>query len=90
MGEYTDYHFPSDGDMPGKTNWPELDRHKRIHFSAKQQTTKLKRDMLADEPALRSQVLSVIKNWIGDHIMKAYKKYKAHWRKILKYSNHLK
>ena len=70
MEEYTDFHFSAEEEMLQKAGWPELDRHKRIHFSFKQQIAQLKRDIYSGELVLRSQVMSVIKNWLIDHILK--------------------
>jgi len=75
MEEYTDFHFSKEEEMLEKAGWPELDRHKRIHFSFKQQITTLKRDILSGEIVLRSQVMSVIKNWLTDHILKEDQEY---------------
>ena len=75
MEEYTDFHFSTEEEMLEKAGWPELDRHKRIHFSFKQQITQLKRDISSGELVLRSQVMSVIKNWLEDHILKEDQEY---------------
>ena len=75
MEEYTDFHFSAEEEMLQKAGWPELDRHKRIHFSFKQQVTQLKRDISSGEMVLRSQVMSVIKNWLTDHILKEDREY---------------
>ena len=75
MEEYTDFHFSAEEEMLQKAGWPELDRHKRIHFSFKQQITQLKRDISSGELVLRSQVMSVIKNWLIDHILKEDQEY---------------
>ena len=75
MEEYTDFHFSAEEEMLQKAGWPELDRHKRIHFSFKQQVTQLKRDISSGEMVLRSQVMSVIKNWLIEHILKEDQEY---------------
>lgn len=75
MEEYTDFHFSKEEEMLEKAGWPELDRHKRIHFSFKQQITQLKREISSGELVLRSQVMSVIKNWLVDHILKEDQEY---------------
>ncbi len=75
MEEYTDFHFSAEEEMLQKAGWPELDRHKRIHFGFKQQVKQLKRDILSGEIVLRSQVMSVIKNWLTDHILKEDQEY---------------
>ncbi|MDT8316429.1 MAG: bacteriohemerythrin [bacterium] len=75
MEEYTDLHFSTEEEMLEKAEWPELDRHKRIHFSFKQQVMQLKRDIYAGELVLRSQVMSVIKNWLVEHILKEDREY---------------
>ncbi len=75
MEEYTDFHFSAEEEMLQKADWPELDRHKRIHFGFKQQITQLKRDIYSGELVLRSQVMSVIKNWLVDHILKEDQEY---------------
>jgi len=75
MEDYTDFHFSAEEEMLQKAGWPELDRHKRIHFSFKQQVTQLKRDISSGEMVLRSQVMSVIKNWLTDHILKEDREY---------------
>ena len=75
MEEYTDLHFSTEEEMLAKAGWPELDRHKRIHFSFKQQVKHLKRDIYSGELVLRSQVMSVIKNWLLGHILKEDKEY---------------
>lgn len=75
MEEYTDFHFSAEEEMLQKADWPELDRHKRIHFGFKQQVKQLKRDIYSGELVLRSQVMSVIKNWLIDHILKEDREY---------------
>lgn len=75
MEEYTDFHFSKEEEMLEKAGWPELDRHKRIHFSFKQQITNLKHDILSGEIVLRSQVMSIIKSWLVEHILKEDQEY---------------
>lgn len=75
MEEYTDFHFSAEEEMLEKAGWPELDRHKRIHFGFKQQIAQLKRDIYLGELVLRSQVMSVIKSWLIEHILKEDQEY---------------
>ena len=75
MEEYTEFHFSKEEEMLEKAEWHDLDRHKRMHFAFKQQITQLKHDISSGKMILRSQVMSVIKNWLIDHILKEDQKY---------------
>lgn len=75
MEEYTRYHFSEEEKMLEKEGYEYLDRHRQIHFSFKQEIRRLKGDIFSGEMVLRTQVMSVLKNWLEDHILKEDKKY---------------
>lgn len=75
MEDYVDYHFAEEEKYMEKIRYPGLARHKKIHADFKNQVIKLKREVLSGEIVLRTQVMSIIKNWLVDHILNEDKKY---------------
>jgi len=73
--EYTFFHFREEEKLLEKVNYPELSRHSRVHFSFRQEIIRVKSAILSGEVVLRTQVMSVLKNWLLDHIMKEDMKY---------------
>lgn len=73
--QYTFFHFAEEEKLLEKVAYPELARHSRIHFSFRQEITRVKSAILSGQVVLRTQVMSVLKNWLLDHIMKEDMKY---------------
>ena len=79
--EYTFFHFREEEKLLEKVNYPELSRHSRVHFSFRQEIIRVKSAILSGEVVLRTQVMSVLKNWLLDHIMKEDMQYADFIRK---------
>lgn len=75
MEEYTDYHFSAEEDMLEKAGYPDLGRHRRMHFGFRQEILRIKKDILGGEIVLQTQVMGIMKSWLMDHIQKADKEY---------------
>ncbi|MDH3974035.1 MAG: bacteriohemerythrin [Deltaproteobacteria bacterium] len=68
--EYTFFHFAEEEKLMGNVGYPDLSRHSRIHFSFRQEIIRVRSSILSGEVVLRTQVMSILKSWLLDHIMK--------------------
>ena len=75
MEEYTDYHFSAEEELMEKAGYPDLGRHRRMHFGFRQEILRIKKDILGGEIVLQTQVMGIMKNWLVDHIEEADREY---------------
>lgn len=67
--EYTDYHFKTEEEVMNKYDYPEAARHWRLHKDFKNSVYEKFREFENDGAVLSSQILSLMKQWIEDHIL---------------------
>lgn len=67
--EYTDYHFKTEEEVMNEHDYPEAAKHWRMHKDFKNSVYKKFREFEDDGPILGSQLLSLMEQWIVDHIL---------------------
>ena len=81
MEEYTDFHFSEEEKLLERAGYPDLSKHRLTHYSFRQQVLRLKGEILNGEMVLRTQVMSIVKNWLEEHILREDKAYGEFIRK---------
>ncbi len=72
---YTIYHFGSEEKMFDKYKYPDTVSHKKLHSDFVNEFKKTKRDFDNGTIVLSIEVMSRLKEWLTNHIMKADKQY---------------
>ena len=79
--DYTDVHFSYEEKLMEEIDYPYLQKHKEMHFIFKTTILEQVQKPFKGEPIMISQVMSQLKNWLTDHILKEdmkYGKYLSH------------
>ena len=75
---YTVYHFGFEEKILEGAKYPDLVEHKRTHKDLVAQVQKIKSDYEAGKTVLSMEVMSFLKDWLGNHILGTDKKYSSH------------
>ena len=75
MVEYINFHFSEEEKLLREIDYAHYNEHKLIHDRFKQKIAKLEMDFESGELILGTQVMSILKNWLEDHILIEDKKY---------------
>ncbi len=78
MKDYTQYHFSFEEEYLYKINYPYLIGHRRIHKEFDNLIYTYYRKVLENEIVLNSEVISILKEWIFNHILNEDKQYKLY------------
>ncbi|MBE9504341.1 MAG: hemerythrin family protein [Proteobacteria bacterium] len=73
--DYTAFHFYEEEKLLEEMNYPHLYDHKVIHENFKEKMEKLKDEFMSGGIILRTEIMSILKNWLEDHIIKEDKRY---------------
>ncbi|MFH2123036.1 MAG: bacteriohemerythrin [Pseudomonadota bacterium] len=77
MQEYAGYHFRQEEEYLKEINYPDLVAHKRLHTDFDDQLYRYSREIRNGELVLGTEVLSILKNWLLQHIIHEDQKYCA-------------
>ena len=77
MQEYANYHFRQEEQYLKEVNYPDLVAHRRLHTDFDDQVYTYNRKIRNGELILNSEVLSILKNWLHNHILQEDQKYSA-------------
>jgi len=75
MIDYTKFHFKQEEDLMQDVQYPDYKTHKLAHENFILQLDKLNDDMLNGSYILKTQIMSILKNWLENHICKMDKAY---------------
>lgn len=70
MSDYVDYHFDYEEEYMRSVNFPEIDKHWRMHKDFRTKMYSVYRQHLDGNLVLNSEVMDMIHNWLIDHIIK--------------------
>lgn len=68
--EYAEVHFSDEEKLMEDIDYPDLQKHKEMHYFFKTTILEGAQKLFNDEPIMMSQVMSQLKNWLIDHILK--------------------
>lgn len=77
MMEYASYHFRQEEQYMQEMGYPDIVAHKRVHTDFDDQLYNYHRMVRNGELVLNSELITIIKNWLLNHILKVDMKYKA-------------
>jgi hemerythrin-like metal-binding protein len=75
MAEYTSTHFRSEEEYMREIKYTDQVHHRRLHKNFDSLIYKLRRDVQTGRLVLNSDVISLLKNWLIDHIAVEDQKY---------------
>jgi len=75
MLDYTYFHFQHEEDLLQKVQYPGYGKHRLEHKHFILQLEKLERDIANGSHILKTQIMSILKHWLEDHICKSDKSY---------------
>jgi len=70
MLDYTHFHFKQEEDLLRKVAYPDYEKHKLEHGHFILKLEKLDQDIANGNYVLRTQIMSILKNWLENHICK--------------------
>lgn len=74
MIDYVNYHFEFEERFMEKMHFPELETHKQMHARFAGELMKIQADMQSGFQPLNTQLMSILKNWLEEHILNEDKK----------------
>jgi hemerythrin-like metal-binding protein len=77
MMEYASYHFRYEEQYMREMGYLDIVAHKRVHTDFDDQLYQYHRMVRNGELVLNSELITIIKNWLLNHILKEDMKYKA-------------
>ena len=75
MKDYVKYHFEYEEEYMKKINYPDLAEHQVLHAKFYGVINQYYNDTRSGKLVLNSEVMSILVNWLKDHILHADKKY---------------
>ena len=77
MQEYANYHFRAEEQYMKEINYPDVVAHRRLHTDFDDYLYSYKRKVQSGELVLNSELMSILKKWLLNHIMQEDQKYRA-------------
>lgn len=75
MQKYADFHFRAEEEYMSQIHYPDLVAHRRLHCDFDDQLFAYNKNIRDGKLVLSSEIISIIKNWLSDHILKEDHKY---------------
>ncbi len=75
MQDYARYHFSCEEEYLRKSNYPNFIEHRRLHKDFENLLYGYLRKTHDGEIVLNTEIISLLKDWLLDHILKEDKKY---------------
>jgi hemerythrin-like metal-binding protein len=76
--DYTNTHFQEEEALLQKANYPQLEAHQEMHRIFVKKVQSLQSQAQMGKRVNAAQLLSLIRDWLVNHIQKADKRYSAH------------
>ncbi|MBU0664085.1 MAG: bacteriohemerythrin [Proteobacteria bacterium] len=77
MQEYVNSHFRAEEQYMKEINYPDLVVHKRLHTDFDDYLYSYQRKVRSGELVLNSELMSILKEWLLNHILHEDQKYRA-------------
>lgn len=77
MQEYASYHFREEEQYMRELGYPDIVAHKRLHTDFEDQLYNYGRMIRNGELVLNTELISMIKNWLLNHIVREDQKYRV-------------
>ena len=77
MTKYADYHFRAEEQYMIEYDYPDYSPHKEQHIEFKKKAVAFCMDTMAYKETIPTEILSFLKNWLINHILKSDMKYKS-------------
>jgi hemerythrin len=78
MQEYAGYHFRAEEKYMKQIHFPDLVAHRRLHTDFDDQLFTYNKNIRDGKLVLSSEIMSIVKNWLLDHILDEDQKYCAY------------
>jgi len=75
MIDYAKFHFEFEEEYMDAIGYPESAAHKRVHDEFRKMIAKIQADTERGFQPLNTQLMSIMMNWLTDHILSEDKKY---------------
>lgn len=72
---YTIFHFTEEEKLMREIDYPDYLSHKAVHLNFTSKINKLKNEFTVGEIVLQTEIMTILKNWLTDHIMNVDKEY---------------
>ena len=82
MIEYTRFHFCFEEQLMAKINYPHIETHKNAHIQFTERLLNIQADIRSGFQPLNTQLMSIMMNWLKDHILSEDKQYTAYADKL--------
>ena len=66
--DYTVYHFTEEEKLMQKIDYPDFLNHKALHLNFTGKINKLKDEFLLGEVVLQTEIMTILKDWLTEHI----------------------
>jgi hemerythrin-like metal-binding protein len=76
--DYTNTHFQEEEALLQKANYPQLEAHQEMHRIFVKKVQSLQSQAQMGKRVNAAQLLSLMRDWLVNHIQKADKRYSAH------------
>ncbi len=76
--DYTNTHFQDEEALLQKANYPQLEAHREMHRIFVKKVQSLQSQAQMGKRVNAAQLLSLIRDWLVNHIQKTDKRYSAH------------
>lgn len=76
--DYTNTHFQDEEALLQKANYPQLEAHQEMHRIFVKKVQSLQSQAQMGKRVNAAQLLSLMRDWLVNHIQKADKRYSAH------------
>jgi len=77
MTKYANYHFETEEQYMIEYDYPDYSSHKEQHNEFRKKTVAFCVDTMAYKKTIPTEILSYLKNWLVNHILKSDMKYRA-------------
>ncbi len=80
--DYTNYHFSKEEEMFTAYNYPGKENHTELHNDFKEKLEKLKEKADYNDPAVITDTLNFLMDWLVDHIIGADKDFGIYMKRV--------
>ena len=82
MTKYAEYHFKSEEKILTDHDYPNLSIHEKEHIAFMKQTCTFCVDTIKHKETIPVEILSYLKKWLTNHILKSDMQYKSYLNKL--------
>jgi len=75
---YTQFHFDDEEALMARCNYPDLERHKKLHATLVETVVDLQQALRLEEPGSEQRAMGFLKNWLQAHVLGVDSKYASY------------